>query len=365
MTNLHSSISAIEMAIAGKHNPQNPIHVSRQGESKLLLGERDLAKVYNSKSDDGFKVKNALGADIDITTFTEILQGVVEQKNYEIDIAKFVTVKPGQGAWQDELVKWKSFNLTDNDLSKGDLNLGNGKIQSVNVGVEAVKIPTQRWADQAEYNIFEIKTASETRQWDLVTSLETAKRKTFDLGLQKLTFLGHANRVDIEGLLNQTGVTADTNLITKPISTMTAAELNTFAGSVLGTYFTNSNSTERPNTLVMPTTDFLGLANAPSADFPIGKSRGQYLKDAFAEIIPGFQIIDSAFCSQVNNNLSKNRYVLYNNAEDNLFMPLPIPYTTALQGTSDNFNFTSISYAQYAGIALMRPASMLYMDYAD
>jgi hypothetical protein len=366
MENFDSQIIQAEAAITGKYNPTVPTHIVRQGFNKPLLGKNDLVTIYNSKDERAVKIKNALGFDFEITTLTQIIDGVTQQKFYDVNIADFVTVKTGQGAWMDEILKWRSYDLIDNNLATGDVGVGSGKISSVDVGLDSVTFPLQKWAKQAQYNLITIKTASENQRWDIITQLEEAKRRSFDLGLQKLAFLGHSTNAGIKGLLNQTGVTANTTLITKLISTMTAAEINTFIGTMVGSYFTNSGSTMKPNTLVMPTVDYLGMANAPSADFPIGKSRMEYLLDALKSVCGAdFKILDSAYCSQVNNNLSKNRYALYNRDESNIFMPLPIPYTTLLQGTANNFDFTSVSYAQYSGIALMRPLSMLYMDFAN
>jgi len=366
MTDHFTQIQIAEEAIKGNIKLANPMHIARQGHVKPLLGDRDLVSIYNSKTAEATKIKNALGFDVNITTLTQILQGVVSQEVYNMNIADFITIKTGQGAWMEELLKWRTYDLMDNDIAKGDIDNGNGKISSVDVGIDPVKIPLQKWAKQTEYNIIQVRQASATQNWDLITSLETAKRKNFDLSHQKLFALGHSLRDDIKGLYNQDGVTADTTLITKPISQMTAAELNVFVGNVVGAYFKNSNSTMKPNTFVLPTTDYLGLSNAPSADFPIGKSRMEFLVDAFKAVCgQDFRLLESAFGSQVNNDLLKNRYVLYNRDEDNLFLPLPIPYTTLLQGTADNYKFSSVSYAQYAGVSLMRPLSMLYMDYAN
>lgn len=363
------SVQMTEMMIDGSYHNPNPNFLNsvvRAGYEKGgVLGEKDMVKIANS-AEGSRKIKNSLGTEVDITTLTDVLQGVVDQKFYEVNIADYMNINVGQGAWNEALLKWRSFDLQNPAIEDGDLELGRGKISSVDTGVDAISIPLQRWGKKAEYTLFEMKMASQTRVWDVVQSLERAKRRNFDLGLQRMAFLGHRQKTDMKGLLNQSGVTVNTDLIQKKLADMTSAELTAFASKVLGVYYNNSASTTLPNTFVIPADDYLGLTSPYSPDFPGSGTRLEILNKAFKEACgDDFKILKSAYSSQDNNDLAKNRYALYHRDADNLSLFLPIPFTTALQGTLDNFNFTSISYAQYGPVVLLREKTMLYMDYAN
>ncbi len=85
-------------------------------------------------------------------------------------------------------------------------------------------------------------------------------------------------------------------------------------------------------------------------------------------IVPGgnFKIMPSAYGMATYNNaagVNKARYILMRRDIDTVFQELPVLYTTTAVGTLNNFNFQNVAYAQYAGVTVLKPLEILYLDY--
>ena len=201
----------------------------------------------------------------------------------------------------------------------------------------------------------------------MVEESERARKKNWDLGIQKIAFLGHSSDTDILGLLNQSVVTSDITTITKAFANMSESEFQTAIKNLLKVYFSNSNSTAMPDTFVLAMSDWLGLGQtAASATYAgIGKTRREYLEDEFKKITqnPNAKIVPVAYCDKANNSLAKNRYALYNKNQDVLEMNIPVSYTSTIAGSYNNFQFQSVAYGQYTGVKVYRPKEILYFDF--
>ena len=110
---------------------------------------------------------------------------------------------------------------------------------------------------------------------------ERARLKTFQLGIQRVEFLGTTDGLNF-GLLNQPEVTINTALLPTSIQAMTVEELTNFAKTAISTYFANTNSTVFPNTWLMPTATFMALGVPINPQFPIGTVR-EFLEKAFIQ----------------------------------------------------------------------------------
>lgn len=309
------------------------------------------------------KQVNSLGYEIDITSLTTIMQKVSEQKFFQIAPADYLPVRVGEGAWSTQLTTYRSFALGD-DFNTGVLNTGaaGSRLASADAGIDSLSVPVKNWAKEISWSLFDLEHASKSGNWDLVTSKEKARKKNWDLGIQKIAFLGG---VGTQGLLTQSGITPDTTVIPKSISSMSEAELNTFLGAVLEAYRSNCNRTAMPTHFVVPESDYLGLAKPSSATYPI-KSKLQLLKETF-EIMtsnPNFQILPCAYgdAASSDGNFTENRYALYNYEEESLRMDIPVDYNSSLANSINNFNFTNVGYGQFTGALAYRPLELVYFD---
>ncbi len=251
---------------------------------------------------------------------------------------------------------------------------------TANTGVDAVTVRVKNWAKSIGWSIFELEQAARAGNWDLVASLERARKMDWDLGIQKVAFLGLAGENglggQVLGMLNLGAqITNNTTLITKPIKDMTPAQLKTFQENILELYRANSNRTAWPDRFVIPESDYNGLASQASPDFPI-KSTLQLLQEAFALITgkPGFRILpnayaDAAYHSGANGSQDvagisgKQVYALYSYDEESIRMDIPLDYTNTLANSVDNFNFQNVGYGQFTGIGVYQPQTFMYFTY--
>lgn len=318
---------------------------------------------------------NDLGYQIDITSLTTILSEISEQKFYEIPFAKYVPVKVGEGKWSSFLTSYRTFSLGDS-FANGLINTGspNGKLASVNTGVDAVTIKVNNWAKGVSWNIFDLQQAALSGNWDLVTSLEVSRKTNWDLGVQEVAFLGlqgsNAIAGDCLGLLNQPGATINSSVITKPISLMTADELNLFCETVYGAYRDNAQRTAIPTHFVMPESDYNGCAAPSSAQFPL-ITKLKLIEDMFKTMSgnPSFAVLpcsyaDAQYHQGVELIANKQVYAMYRYDQTSMAMNVPCDYTATLANSLDSFNFQNAGYGQFTGLLLKRPLELLYFTFA-
>lgn len=313
------------------------------------------------------KIKNDLGFQVDVTTLTAIMKRIVDQKFFQVAPADYLPVRVGEGAWAQELLTYRSFEL-GGDFETGILNTGqdNGRIAQANVGVDSLTIDVINWAKSINWTLFELEYASRAGNWDIVTAKERSRKRNWDLGIQRVAFLGAKNDGRALGLLTQSGVNENTTTITKAIRTMSTTELKTFVGLVIGDYRSNCNYTAWPTHFIIPESDYNGLVSQASADFPI-KSVLEVLLDAFrvATRNANFQILPLAYADVANSGgvLTKQTYTMLNYDEDSVRMDIPVDYTNTLANSMDNFSFQNTGYGQFTGVLAYRPAEMLYFAY--
>ena len=319
----------------------------------------------------GFQKWNALAYEVDMTSLTQILKSVTEQKFYDIDVASYIPVVVGEGAWSSQLLKYRSFDAAE-DFETGDINQGSGnaRLASVSTAVDAVYTPVKNWAKEITYNVIELQQASRSGNWDMVTSLESARYRNWRLGLQDIAFWGHTSDTRIKGLLTLDGVTSNTTLITERISDMNATEFQALLSGIIEAYRANGQRTAMPTKFIIPEGDYNGLINSVDEGFPL-KDRITRLEESFKKITrnPNFEILPCAFADQSENaaitGLNKNRYVLYNDDPDTIRMDLPVNYTNTMQNTLNGFTFSNVGYCQYTGVQAYRPLEILYFDWAS
>lgn len=312
------------------------------------------------------KVANSLGFQADINTLTQISQRVSEQKFFEIKPSDYIPIVPGVGAWASDIVNYVAFSPSGK-FEDGLINnlVNGGKLTEVSAGVNLIRQPNNTYAKQITYTIPQVEQASLTGVWDLIEGLEKSRKRDWDLGIQRVAFLGLAGDVENAGLLNQVGIKDDADLITKALKNMTQEELSAFCENVLGAYRANCQHTAWPTHFVIPESDYTGLAAPSSPEFPI-KSKLQLLEETFKTMTKNsdFKILPCAYADLKNNTLGKARYVLLNYDPDSLVMRVPVPYTTTVLSTVNGFSFQNAAYGQFTGVRALRPRELFYMGYA-
>lgn len=305
---------------------------------------------------------NAEGYEQVISTLTAVSGQLTTQKFYEVPFADFVPVVYGQGAFNTSILNWRSA-VTGEGFESGIISHSSNQARLPLVGAEfdAVSQTIHSWAKGINYSLIELNQAAQANNmFSLIEAREIARRKEFALGLQKVAFYGLGSS---KGLLNQSAVTADLTTIANRLNLMSAADFNTFAGAVIGNYRAATNYTAMPTHFIIPEKDRLGLCNFPDASYPI-KSRLQILTEAFREVTgnPGFQILSTAYNDKSQHPSTVNRYVLMNYDATSLKMDVPVDYTQTMAGTVNGFTFENAAFAQFTGVALLRPKELQYFD---
>lgn len=332
----------------------------------VLLNEREFngAQVLQEQYDRQFK--NSLGFELPITTLTAISKRVVEQKFFQLMPADYLPLRVGENSWSSNIVTYRDFSVAD-DFDKGIINLAQdqGRLSSASSAIDSLTINVKNWAKDIHWTIPELQMAAKSGNWDVVTSKERSRKKNWDLGIQKIAFLGSAADTTILGLLNQTTVTANLNtLLTGNINALSAANFAVFVATVLETYRANCNRTVMPTHFIIPESDYNGLTTPVSSGFP-NISMLEYLLKAFRTATgnANFKILPNAYGNTANNTLGVNRYVLLNYDEDSLRMDIPVDYTNTQQNSINGFQFQNVGYGQFTGVLAYRPAEMLYIDH--
>ena len=345
-----------------------PLVINRDGE---IYSQKGLVAHADSKRE--MEYLNSLGANQNITTLTAILPTIIEQKFYEIPMADFVDIEVGAGnPFSATLFNW-STGIKGGSFEEGLINTASNKANAMqdDIFVEPIERKVAGWRKDVNYNIMQEGIfAAGTQNMDLVQAKYRARKKEYDLGIQATMVFGlQSNPADFKGLLTQSTVTSNTTLITKALSTMTAAEFNTVVAGLLGAYMPNCNYTAVPNRLVVPASDFYGLTSQMSETYPL-KTKLEVLTDALKQATGNgdFKVMPLAYADKARNadvtGLNKNRYVLYNKKADSLIMNVPLDFTLTLPGTSNGFDYTSAAYSRFTGVQALRPQEMLYFDFA-
>jgi len=318
---------------------------------------------------------NALGYEVPITTLTQIVKKVSEQKLYEIAPADYVPIKVGEGTWSSNLTTYRSFDIAD-EFESGIINTGasNARQSVGDAGVDALNIKVNNWVKGTGWSIFDLEQAAKSGNWDLVAAKEKTRKRNWDLGIQRVAFLGargqNGSGGSCLGLLNQATGQFDTTLITTALSAMTYTQLATFQQNAIQKYRVNCNYTAFPTHFVIPESDYNGLAVQSSPQFPV-KSVLALLEEGFQIITrnKNFKILPLTYAMYanaggvLNANVTTGQYTFLNYDEESIRMDIPLQYTNTLANSLDNFMFQNSGYGQFTGVLAYRPAELYYAGY--
>lgn len=328
-----------------------------------------LTPLEQRRADHAERMINSLGYEISITTLTAIMKRISEQRFFEIPPADYLPVRVGEGAWSSNLVTYRSYDIGD-EFETGVVNTGgqNSRLATADAGVDSLAIKVLNWAKSIGWSIMDLEIAAKSGNWDIVSAKEKSRKKNYDLGIQRIAFLGARGQNgaggNCLGLLNQAGITTNTTVITQSISSMTTTQLKAFTAALIEAYRSNCMRTAWATHFIIPESDYNGLASQASPDFPI-KSTLELLEEAFKLITrnPAFKILPLAYADNAYSGFGYQLYTLLNYDEESLRMDVPVDYTNTLANSIDNFSFQNVAYAQFTGVLAYRPLEMMYFKY--
>lgn len=320
-------------------------------------------KIRNSNGDVD---PTSLGYQYAIRTTTALRAKSLKQKFFEVAPADYFTVAVGEGAWMQE-IRTNLEYITSGNFEGGYINTGQNQAQipQVNVAMNNKNAKIKTWNFGYQYSIPELELALASTNWDVVSGKTDALKKLFDLGIQRIGFLGAVSDSDVPGLLTNPDVTIDLTTIPANLSSLTADDFQTFVANVLAVFRLNANYTAWPNRFVIPEDDWVGLGSATSAGFPIG-DKITYLENFFKRLTgrSDFRILPLAYGNKAQNAdvINKFRYALYNDDAETLRMDIPVPFQF-INPTPRAISFEGAAVAQHTGCIVYRPREVVYFDH--
>ncbi|SRR6266403_1825883 len=366
-------MNSIDMFAGGKKIRDKSIAELYHPALSRIAGNADkIVKMNDTAAGLGFKV--------DISTLAQISQEVIEQKLYFTDLNDFVPVKAGENPFYDSTVFYKTFKF-DNNPEDGIISVNNkGQFKEIEVGSDKFTVNRYFWAKQASWNFLQATQAGLVNQ-NLITQKTEWLAENHAQFLQNTAMYGYTFDAgtglftgDAIPAAQGLPVTVNTSLITKPLSTMTAAEINAFIQAIIAAYQANNAIYEMPDTFVMPQSDYTGTAAFINPAFPVANSSFiDVLLTAFriATNNPNFRIIGTPYAQKTfaantvfgaTAPILKDRYILYKNQKKSLEFDIPVPLTFLSTGTVNQFTFAQLAFSQTGQVQNKRTQDMLYLD---
>ena len=93
----------------------------------------------------------------------------------------------------------------------------------------------------------------------------------------------------------------------------------------------------------------------------------EILDAAFKKQVPdgkwkGIKPLAYAMVSNSFGGLTYNTYTLINYDDTTFNMQIPVPYTTTVPNSINNYQLQDVGYGQYTGVAAFRPRELMYFN---
>lgn len=309
---------------------------------------------------------DSLGFEQLITTQTEIVAGVIQTKYYELlgqSLSDFVPFDVGRGAYSTNIFQYTAGYVGspfESGLVQPSTGLGINAKSSIQIDGISIKNNFWRMDYEVSHEIIEMGKVN-VQAFSIIEENEKARKKVYDLGMQKVTFLGIPDN-GVEGLLNMAAVNINTSLFPVKLAAMSSAQLQALASGLLAAYLANNGATQMPNRLCIPTSDYVALGVPSDPNFPL-KTKRDILEEALRQGgAVDIKIVHTTYNEKAASDRQHARYVLYRHDADSLRMYIPKPYTPHALYPMNGVDFISVAESQFSGVVAIRPKEMLYMD---
>ena len=307
-----------------------------------------------------------LGFDQVITTLSAVETRVARQKNIEFGIEEAIDVVQGVGAWRDEGVYFKSFANGGDTLDSWRLDhaqMGATKSQST-ASVTKEVYPFMFLGKMIAYTRTELEQAAASGIWNAIEEKSWARRREFDLRFAELVYKGTADG-QFHGLLTLPNVHTETDtIITDRLCNMSDTNFQAAINNMFSQSYTNAEYTAKPNRLLIPELDRIGLASTWSsygAGFAQGITRLQRLEEAFRNYTgdANAKVIGTNFANGALNG-GVETYAMYRKDPFELKIEMPVPYGIYPGASVDGFNFQNTALAQVSGVISKYDKQVVY-----
>lgn len=305
-----------------------------------------------------------LGINVDVEYLSYILADISRQKFTNIALTDYAPVSVGEGAWAPSYIKNLAIGSGDS-FESGFISTGADatRLAEVKAQMGTMSFPIRVWAKKASWDIPSIK-KSALAKYDIIAETEYQRKKNWDLGQQKIFFVGDTDQ-GLGGLLTNPNVTVNTDIIgsNQGFSGMDEADYQEAIGKIMTAYDMNSNYTATPNRFVIPAWDFTGMASAASSTFPM-ITKLEYMTNMFKQQTgrDDFRVLKCPYASKDFAGLNKSTWALYEADASALRYMIPVQYTSTLNNTFDGFYFQSVAYGEVSGMHIYYPNQVIYLQ---
>lgn len=332
-----------------------------------IAHQAGMEKDWAMRNSNGSIDSSTLGVQYVIQTTTLIRARVIDQVFYEVAPAEYMPVVIGEGAYMETIETNVEYQSAP-DFESGFQATGEEtRITNSDANIAPISAVIKTWIGGYQYTDLAVEKALRSNNWNPIEAKMRANKKRWDLGVQKIAFLGSYSDNRVPGLATNGGVTINTAVITQNISSMTYTQFGAFVSTVMGAYFANANDTVLPDHFGIPYQDWLGLITPINPQFP-NVSMMVYLMEAFkvATGNPNFKIYPCAYLDKANNTAfnNTNRYILYRNNEETMRMDIPLPFVLRAPMSADNFRWNGVALGQLTGLVIYRIPEVLYFDHS-
>lgn len=300
-----------------------------------------------------------------VDTLTTIISDVLEAKYYTtpFPLSDYVKMDVGRGAYGTNVFQFATA-YTGATFEQSIVNPASTGIHNnatSDIRIDGISIKNNFFRNDYSISNEELRMAAAGRiSFDIVYEKEKARKKMWDLGIQKSHFLGVG---DNKGLLNLSNVTIDTSLLPVAPGKMTVAQLKTLAGSLVSAYYAQTNGTYFPNRWLMPSDAYMALGIPYGDTFGMPTLR-EVLENAIkaAGAPADFKIVHTVYANKADSTGALGRHVLYNNDVDNIVRYIPKQYTPHPLFPQGSLDMISQAEGQFTGIQVKKPETILYLD---
>lgn len=337
----------------------------------MLEETKQYAENYAKQTHASLKASNALfdvpnaGIMQTVDTLTSIISEVLEAKYYTtpFPLTDYVKMDVGRGAYGNKIFQFATA-YTGATFEQSIINPASTGVHNnatSDIKIDGISIQNNFFRNDYSISNEELRMAAAGRiSFDVVGEKEKARKKMWDLGIQKSHFLG-AN--GSEGLLNLTGVTVNTSLLPVKIGAMTVAQLKNLAANLVSTYYAATNGTYFPNRWLMPSATYMQLGIPYGDTFGMPTLREVLEKAIIAAGAPAdFKIVHTIYANTADSTGAKGRHVLYNNDVDNIVRYIPKQYTPHPLFPQGSLDLISQAEGQFTGVQVKKKETVLYLD---
>ena len=325
---------------------------------------------YAKQLQGNLKASNALfdvpasGVIQTVDTLTTIQEKVLEAKYYTtpFPLTDYVKMDVGRGAYGTSIFQFATA-YTGSTFEQSIINPASTGVHNnatSDIRIDGISIKNNFFRNDYSVSNEELRMAAAGRvSFDIVEQKEKARKKMWDLGIQKSHFLGVAGN---QGLLNQSGVTVNTSLLPTSIALLSVAEIKNFAANAISTYYNQTKGNYFPNRWCMPSDAYMQLG------VPYGNTFGmptllEVFENAFkkAGAPADFKIVHTIYANNAATT-TYGRHVLYNNDEENIIRYIPKAYTPHPLFPMGSLDMISQAEGQFTGVQVKKPETVLYID---